>query len=149
LAEVKLRVVDVDETLVDPKSNQGRVAAGIREGRRREKVEQAKHHVLVLTKHQGELDGLKAAHASEMERIAARERAIGHHRAAWVYGLSCFLIGGTAALVAMIQMQNYTAATLARNFREQAMTGAIIQANQEPARCIPGETLPDGRVCPQ
>lgn len=33
--------------------------------------------------------------------------------------------------------------------REMAVTGAIAQGVNPPTSCIPGEQLPDGRVCPQ
>lgn len=145
----KLRLIDIDETVTDPKTDAGRIAAGVREGRRREKAEQAQANAKREGEHKGQIEGLVIAHEKELERTAARERAVGHHRAAWLYGLPALIIGGAVSLYALIAMQNYTAETLANNFREQAMTGAIIQANQAPERCIPGETLGDGRICPQ
>lgn len=124
-------------------------AAAIREGIRRQKQRDASERKAEAAAHQANVEGVKSAHIDEMNRVAARERAVGHHRAAWLYGIPALILGGIAATVGMVYMQDYTADTLARNFREQAMTGAIIQANQEPARCIPGETLGDGRVCPR
>lgn len=153
MTKLDLKVVD-DQFIAQPgatKQDQavGQLAAAIREGIRRQKARAANERSELLAAHAGEISGIKQAHQDEMARIAARERAIGHHRAAWLYAIPALVVGATIAMLGMIQMQNYTAATLARNFREQAMTGAIIQANQEPARCIPGETLADGRVCPQ
>lgn len=145
---VKLRLVDLDETIKD-NSEKGRLAAAVREGRRRADAKHAAEAAKRQAEHAGQIDGLKQAQLEELSRIAARERAIGHHRAAWLYGIPALIVGGIAATVGMVYMQDYTADTLARNFREQAMTGAIIQANQEPQRCVPGETLSDGRVCPQ
>lgn len=145
----RLRLVDIDETIQDARSDQGRIAAGVREGRRRERLEQEAKAALLTAELAGKLSGMAAAHETELSRTAARERAIGHHRAAWLYGIPALLLGAAASVYAMMTMQDYTAATLAENFREQAMTGAIIQANQTPERCIPGERLQDGRVCPQ
>ncbi|MEQ1490103.1 MAG: hypothetical protein ABL932_06085 [Terricaulis sp.] len=125
---------------------EAKLASAIKEGRRRANADLSKR-VDEAVSHQ--LKGVRTAHEDELSRIADRERAIGHHRAAWLYGIPALIMGGVIALWGFTAIQNYTAATLAGNFREQAMTGAIIQANQAPRTCIPGEHLDDGRVCPR
>lgn len=64
----KFRLADVPEDLNDPKTDKGRIAAGIREGRRREKEAQA----VALAKREGEvtgtLAGIKNAHLDELNR---------------------------------------------------------------------------------
>jgi hypothetical protein len=64
----KFRLADVSEDLNDPKTDKGRIAAGIREGRRREKEAQA----VALAKREGEvtgiLSGIKNAHIDELNR---------------------------------------------------------------------------------
>ena len=139
-----IAISSVDENYTAPanatpeEATKARLAAAMREGAKRQKV-----------RSDAAIEGIKAAHVEEMNRVAARERAVGHHRAAWLYGIPALIVGAGISMFGMMAMQNYTAATLASNFREQAMTGAIIQANQTPQRCIPGETLEDGRICPQ
>ena len=125
---------------------EARLAAAIKEGKRRAEASLTKRVDESVSQ---QLKGVRKAHEDELSRIAARERAIGHHRAAWLYGIPALIMGGVIALWGFTAIQNYTAATMADNFREQAMTGAIIQANQAPRTCIPGERLDDGRVCPQ
>ena len=64
----KFRLADVPEDLNDPKTDRGRIAAGIREGRRREKEAQA----VALAKREGDvtgqIDGIKQAHTDELNR---------------------------------------------------------------------------------
>lgn len=96
MAETKLRLVDIDETINDPRTDKGRIAAGVREGRRREKAEQTRQALLIATKHQGELDGLKSAHLEELNR-SGRIVARAAHRDGVLQGL----VGGMLLAVAL------------------------------------------------
>lgn len=135
-------------------------ANAIKQGRALERAEQEKAiaalkaahatELAVLTaNHTGEIAGMRQAHEVELARTARRERAVGHHRAAWVYGIPSLIVGLLSGVGLTYWAADRAADTLARNFREQAMTGAIIQATQPPQRCVPGEMLQNGTICPR
>lgn len=81
---------------------------------------------------------------------AQHEQSIRHVRHGWfAWGL---VIGGAlgASLGALLANAVLGAAfdQATRVSREATLTGAIVQQTQPPARCVAGEHLPDGRVCP-
>lgn len=81
----KLRLVDIPETLVDPKTDNGRIAAGIREGRRRERADEAQAKAKREGEHAGQLAGVKSAHIDELNR-SARIIAKAAHRDGMLQG---------------------------------------------------------------
>ena len=84
---------------------------------------------------------LKAQHADTVRHVR-------HGWFAWggIIGLLCGAAAGALLTNAVLgaafqQASNYG--------REMVVTGAISQGQNPPARCIPGERLEDGRVCPR
>lgn len=94
MAEVtKLRLADIPETLEDPKTDQGRIAAGIREGIKRQKARDATANAKRDGEHKGQIEGVKLAHIDELNR-SARIIAKGAHRDGMLQGtvLGAFLV---------------------------------------------------------
>ena len=107
-------------------------ANAIRQGIEQERKRQEAATATLKAEHQGQIDGLKQAHIEELTRTASRERAVGHHRAAWLYAIPSLIIGGALTAMAILWAQDVIWATAARNFREQAMTGAILRGGEQP-----------------
>lgn len=83
------------------------------------------------------------------ERVTSREEAK-HGRFRFYQGAAlgtvmgaCLMLAAGALMVGEIFKQ------ASQYGREMAVTGAIAQGVNEPEPCVPGSTLPDGRVCPE
>lgn len=129
MSEVKLRLVDLDESIRD-NSERGRVAAGIREGRRRQKLDQAQEAL----KAAATLAGVKEAHVAEIARLDGRwqreEQKHGSSRfwAGMFTGAMCaaaIAAAGTAVVVNMVIGPTFDAA--ARSRFDQMAVEAITQ----------------------
>ena len=78
---------------------------------------------------------------------ARHEQAVAH--GARNFGLAVGLITGAGLMLAAgaIWLATYST-NFATYGHEMAITGAVTQQLNPPSRCIPGEHLADGRVCP-
>lgn len=63
-------------------------------------------------------------------------------------GFLGMIIGASLMLAAGALMVGEIFKQAGQYGREMAVTGAIAQGVNEPSPCVPGSTLPDGRVCP-
>lgn len=97
------------------------------------------------------------AEATEVAHLRAELKArpshteLAHARSsAWWRGAAITLLVGIAAGAAITNFVLGAAFQQAGQYgREMVVTGAISQATNPPTRCVPGEHLQDGRVCPQ
>lgn len=97
------------------------------------------------------------ADASQVAQIRKERDARPTHAEEAKHGRFRFYQGGFLGLIIGMSIAAIIASLLlqesfrqAANYgREMTMTGALTQSVAPPTRCIPGETLPDGRRCPE
>jgi len=97
-------------------------------------------------------EAANAAVSAALEPIKAQQADVLKHAkaAAWARGGIIGLLVGTAFGATVVNIFLGAAFDQAtRMSRETTITGALIQQQNAPDRCLPGEQLPDGRVCPQ
>lgn len=145
---VKLRLVDLDESIKD-NSERGRLAAAVREGRRRSNTEHEAKAKLAATAAAARLEGQATAHKAELARAERLHGKAHYWQGAAIMGMVGLAVGSTiASLIFLASMRE--SFTNARDYgASMVATGAAQQMVNPPERCIPGETLSDGRVCPQ
>lgn len=82
------------------------------------------------------------------ERPTLAEIAHARHASrgyAMVFGA---IVGAAAAVIVGAVTLSQYAPALNTVVHESVLTGAVTQQLNPPVRCVPGERLPDGRVCP-
>src|SRR4051812_29738848 len=92
---IKLRLADIPEDLKD-NSTKGQLAAAVREGRRRERSDQAELNAKLDGQHKGHVEGVKAAHVEELNR-SGHVLAVGNR---WRGRFEGAVIGGALMLAA-------------------------------------------------
>ena len=124
-------------------------ANGIKEGRKLERQEIIAGFAPASIEEMSELAHLRR---ELKERPTAAEvkaaKAHGYHLAAWQFGLAGTLMGALMSAMALIAMTNVGVQQLREFGAGMVLSGAATQQLNPPARCVPGENLPDGRVCP-
>ena len=94
----------------------------------------------------------QGAVTAALEPMKAQQADVLKHarQAAWARGGIIGLLVGTAFGATVVNIFLGAAFDQAtRMSRETTITGALIKQQNAPDRCLPGEQLPDGRVCPQ
>lgn len=130
MSEVKLRLIDLDESIRD-NSEKGRVAAGIREGRRRQKQDQAQEAL----KAAATLAGVKEAHVAEIARLDGRwqreeTKAVKGARA---FGMFIGAIVGAALMLSGMLVTTIVGVDQLRAFGAgMVVAGAATRAASEP-----------------